>query len=96
MNKKFKITFGKTYYNQPIINVPTRYNDLIADNESPVTVHTNDGYKFKGVIDRKNSSNGAPRLRNITGLKDWIQSSFRENDSTEIEILSKNSVKIYK
>jgi hypothetical protein len=97
----FDYKLGKTYWDNPFINIPVKYSDLFGGQDSAVKVDfIKNNQLIKSIIvlvNRNAVANKAPRLYfGKTEEGDWFQSwkhmNFREGDSTLIYILGKNHI----
>lgn len=90
------IDLKKTYYNKDFFNVPRKYDNLIGESNSNIEIFFNNTSVF-GLIDRKANDYKAPRIRNIGNqYKAWISNTFKLGDILCLEIITPNSLKIYK
>jgi hypothetical protein len=93
----FSVVLGQTYFNQGFFNVPIDYSDKFADNNSKIEILLGDTTNsIQGYINRQANKNETPRIMGGIGLKNWIQSYFKQNDRLKVRILSPTSIELQK
>jgi hypothetical protein len=95
----FDYSLGKTYWNHPYLNIPTRFEGLFGRHGDVVAVDFFHGgeliRQLEVVIDRNAVNNSAPRLyfptRNgVNFFQDWKHDHFREGDTMSVTIVGRN------
>lgn len=95
----FDYSLGKTYWNHPYLNIPTRFEGLFGRHGDVVAVDFFLGgeliRQLEVVIDRNAANNSAPRLyfptRNgVNFFQDWKHRNFMEGDTIAVTIVNRN------
>lgn len=94
----FQISLGKAYYNQGFFNVKQKYSNLFGDDKEQIHIQLGiDTDKIiQGSINRTANKNGTPRIMGRRELTSWIKSNFNPNDIIKVDIISSNSIRLYK
>ena len=96
---KFDYSLGKTYWNQPYLNIPARFEGLFGMHGDVVAVdffHGGDLIRqLEVVINRTAVNNSAPRLyfptRNgVDFFQDWKHGNLMEGDTIAVTIVGRN------
>lgn len=96
VEKTILIDLKQTYYNNDYFNISRKYNNLIGESNSSIEIFFDNTSVF-GLIDRKANDYKAPRIRNIGNqYKNWILDNFKLGDILFLEIITPNSIKLYK
>jgi len=95
----FDYSLGKTYWNHPYLNIPTRFEGLFGRHGDVVAVDFFHGgeliRQLEVVIDRNAANNSTPRLyfptRNgVNFFQDWKHGNFMEGDTIAVTIVNRN------
>jgi len=95
----FDYSLGKTYWNHPYLNIPTRFEGQFGKHGDVVRVdfflHGELVRQLEVVIDRTSVKNSAPRcyfpMRNgVNFFQDWKHNHFQEGDSITVTIVGRN------
>jgi len=93
-----EISLGRTYFNQAFFNVTTGHSNLIGTDGSAIQIQlgNNSERTIQGYINRTANSNGTPRIMGGQAYRTWIQDNFNLNEIMKVDIISPNSIRIYK
>ena len=95
----FEYKLDKTYWNNPYINIPLKFQDLFGQHGDIVTVDFFQQKKLvqqlEVIINRNAVNNAAPRLyfptrNNVNFFQDWKHHFFQKGDTLTVSIVSRN------
>jgi hypothetical protein len=95
----FDYVLSRTYWNQPYLNIPIRFQELFGKHGDLVAVdffrHGKLVHQLEVVINRNAVINSAPRfyfpMRNgVNFFQDWKHAHFREGDTMSVKIVGRN------
>ena len=72
----FYLKLWKTYYYQGFFNVPRRFDDLVREDDGPVTLTLRGNGRIEGYLNRRANRNGTARVMGRTALRDWFQANY--------------------
>lgn len=93
----FKLVLQKTYYNMGFFNVTVDFDNYVRKTEGAVTLElVNTGQKIKAKINRHANGNGTARIMGTVVLKDWFQRNFQEMEIIDVDLSSKDLIRLGK
>lgn len=94
----FEIPLGKAYYNQGFFNIKQEYSNLIGDDKENIYIQLglDTDKTIQGYINRTANKNSTPRIMAGRELTNWIKSNFNPNDIIKVDVISSNSIRLYK
>ena len=91
----FKLKLHKTYYRRGFFNIKVDFDRFVRNTDGPIElVLGKSGERIYGRIDHMSNRNHTPRIFGNAKLRDWFQSNHKEGDIIDVDLNSKDYIRI--
>lgn len=92
----FPLKLHKTYYEQGFFNVTVAFDGYVRDEEGPILLLLGAGVVIEEKIDRHANQNATARIHGGAPLRDWFQQNFACGDVVNVDLSSKEQIRLLK